>query len=121
MLFMPEYKMRLELSRTDKDQPIQVVEETVSTVNEPEPAGEENLGVELAAEFRKAIRYYEHFSTIPNLAVSLTDSASRTVDMSQWWDIRNTENLWLEISNTLADVRFLLAQAKAYKELEPSK
>jgi hypothetical protein len=117
---MPEYKMRLELSRIGGDQPINIIEETVSRTSEATPQGQEALGVELAAEFRKAIRFHEHLAEIPNVQIDLIDSPSHTIDFSQWWDVRNTENLWLEISNTLIDVRFLLAQAKEYKALEPS-
>lgn len=116
--------MRLEISRTDSDQPIKATEETVLSDREPTPEGERNLGIELAAEFRKAIHYHEHFVEIPNSTVELVDSRPRTFDFtkktSEWWDLLNTQSLWLEISNTLAEVRFLLAQARAYKSLEPA-
>jgi polyhydroxyalkanoate synthesis regulator phasin len=34
-------------------------------------------------------------------------------------DLFNVPGLWLEISNTFREIRYILAQAKAYKELEP--
>lgn len=34
-------------------------------------------------------------------------------------DMMNRPSAWLEISNTFADLRFMLPQAKAYKALEP--
>jgi hypothetical protein len=118
---MPVYKMRLELSRSGAEHPIYVVEETADRDREAEPEGEENLGIELAAEFQKAMRFYEHFAAIPNVDCDLVEPRSRRIDFSQWWDVRNTESLWLEISNTLKEVRFLLGQARSYKTLEPSK
>src|SRR5205807_8387942 len=117
---MTEYKLRLELSRKDAGHSATVIEETAQSEHDATAEGEENLGIELAAEFRKAIRYFEYFREIPDLPCNLTDSVNRTIDLSKWWDVRNTENLWLEISNTIADIRFLLAQARAYKALEPS-
>lgn len=34
-------------------------------------------------------------------------------------DLLNRPSIWLEINNTFVDLRFLLPQAKAYKDLEP--
>jgi hypothetical protein len=116
---MPEYRLRLELSRTGRDHPLNVVEETALSDDEKTPEGEEALGIELAAEFRRAIRFHEYFTTIPNTTVDLVDSLPRTFRPDQWFDAQNTQGLWLEIYNTLADVRFLLAQSRAYKSLEP--
>ena len=56
---MPEFRMRLEICRAGGDEPIKTVEATVLTDHEPTPRGEYNLGNELVAEFRKAIRYHE--------------------------------------------------------------
>jgi len=36
------------------------------------------------------------------------------------FDQVNAQSVWLEIQNTLINVRFLLATARGYKELEPS-
>jgi len=121
---MPEYRMRLEISHIGSDQPVEMIEETVSSDYEATQQGERNLRNKLAAEFRKAILYHGYFAEIPNSAIELVDSRPRKFDLmkktSEWWDVLNTQALWLEISNSLADVRFLLGQARGYKSLEPS-
>ena len=83
--------MRLELSRTGSDQPIRTVEKLVSSDREATPEGENNLGIELAAEFRKAIHFHEYFAEIPDATVDLFDSRPRKFDFtkatSEWWDV----------------------------------
>jgi hypothetical protein len=112
-------KYRLELVRLTTGEPRTIAEQTIEVTGDRSPEGEENLGIELMAEFKKALEYSTFLDEVPDLGSDLVPTASRKIDFSQWWDVRNTENLWLEISNTLADVRFLLAQARSYKALEP--
>ncbi len=115
---MPKY--RLELVRLSDGEPSVINEETISVTGDRSPEGEENLGIEMMAEFKKALNYGAFSDEIPDTECDLTSSPPRKIDFSQWWNVRNTENLWLEITNTLADVRFLLSQARAYKALEPT-
>lgn len=115
---MPDY--RLELTRLSNGEPIKIDELTISINGDRSPEGEENLGIEMTAEFKKALDYGTFIDDIPDIESDLTSSPQRRIDFSQWWNVRNTENLWLEITNTLADVRFLLSQARAYKALEPT-
>ena len=119
---MPKYKVRLELSRDDGDGPVNAIEETASSMYETKAADwEDRLGRELVAEFQKAIRFHEYYAEIPDVGIDLINAhpikfGGRTL----FFNAVNTQNLWLEISNTVADIRFLLAQARAYKSVEPS-
>lgn len=84
---------------------------------------QEGLANELFAELRKAVSFHESKNTLPSLGQSLLESpASVPVTPTGAMtiiDAINRPSAWLEISNTFADLRFLLAQAKAYKDLEP--
>ena len=114
----------MELSRLEGEHSVKITDEIVRVEPPGTPEGEENLGIELAAELRKAVRYADYFHEIPEAQHDFTESANRSIDLS-WGDLtpmfdaRNTENLWLEIANTLANIRFQLAQSRAYKALEP--
>jgi hypothetical protein len=118
---MPKYKVRLELSRDNVDGPVNAIEETISSEYETRPDWENRLGRELAAEFQKAIRFHEYLSEVPDVDVDLVDAQPiNFAHPKQFFSAGNTQGLWLEIHNTLADVRFLLARARAYKSVEPS-
>jgi hypothetical protein len=83
--------------------------------------GKENLAREMFAELRKAISFVGHMEALPSTD-DLTHSISftkRPSDPMAFIDLFNVPALWLEIGNTFTDLRYVLAQAKAYKELEP--
>src|SRR5947209_4510709 len=108
---MPKYK--LQLSRLKGSDWRSISEEIIDVDHEPSTDGEDNLGIGLTAEFRKAVR--RGSESIPDLVDDLVQSPKRTIEFQQFWDVRNTESMWLEIANTVAEVRFLLCQAQGYK------
>lgn len=83
--------------------------------------GKENLAREMFAELRKAINVSKHWRALPDVGDLLESSSSsyRRTDPMGFIDLFNVPNIWLEVSNTFSDIRYLLAQAIAYKELEP--
>lgn len=119
---MPEYKVRLEVWRDDSKP--ETVEETMQSRYEAPPDVLHGFARDVAAEFSKAIRYREYLAEIPDSPVKLVETRSHHFNfakpVSEFHDSINTQSLWLEIRNNLGDVRFLLAQARAYKSLEPS-
>ena len=114
---MADYK--LEFSRVVNGQKELIVEEHLHVANPSNAEGEQNLGWELMAEFHKGIRFGNFLPNVPNAKSDLAKASGRTIEPHQYLDVANTDNLWMEIFNTLADVRFLMAQSVAYKELEP--
>ena len=114
---MREYK--LQIVRVENGQESLIAERHATVDREPSEDGEQSLCLEMLAEFDKALSSGEFYDDIPDLSVNLTHSPRQKIDLSQWSNVRNTAALWLEISNTVADIRFLLAQARAYKQLEP--
>lgn len=85
--------------------------------------GKENLAREMFAELRKAISFSKHWRALPDVGDLLQSSSSsyRRTDPMAFIDLFNVPDIWLEVSNTFRDIRYLLAQARAYKELEPPK
>jgi hypothetical protein len=83
--------------------------------------GRENLAREMFAELRKAISFVDHMHALPHVEDLLQSPSSgdRRSDPMAFIDLMNVPGLWLEISNTFTDLRYVLAQAKAYKDLEP--
>jgi hypothetical protein len=86
--------------------------------------GKENLARELFAELRKAVSLRDTKDPLPDLRDLLLVESPNTKRVIQagpmaFIDLFNRPAIWLEISNTFVDLRFLLPQAKAYKDLEP--
>jgi len=83
--------------------------------------GKENLAREMFAELRKAVSFANNWHALPDVDDLLNSSSSKYVrtDPMSVQDIFNIPALWLEISNTFRDLRYVLAQSKAYKDLEP--
>lgn len=42
------------------------------------------------------------------------------IDFSQWFDVRNSQSLWLELSNLIRGIEHDLEIARSFKELEPA-
>jgi hypothetical protein len=118
---MPEYKVRLEVSRSGH--PAEVREAQITSDFVPKSGSLDPLAIELAAEFQKAIRFHEYLREVPDSDIPFVDARPITFDMtegiSKWHDASNTQSLWLEIHNNFGDIRLQLAQARAYKSLEP--
>src|SRR5207253_10943211 len=83
----------------------------------------ENLAREMFAELRKAVSFAEYMHVLPDLGDILLQSTSaspaRPSGPMAFLDLLNVPAFWLEISNTFTDLRFVLAQAKGYKDMEP--
>ena len=43
----------------------------------------------------------------------------RRIDFSDYFDVRNSQSLWLELSNLIRDIEHSLDIAQAFKQLEP--
>lgn len=98
--------------------------ETVMDDVEPTKEGKENLARELFAELRKAVSFKDSKGSLPDLGDTLLEVPNSSTPISvarpmSFIDIFNKPAIWLEIHNTFVDLRFLLPQAKAYKDLEP--
>lgn len=94
---------------------------SISHDGEASDNGRENLAREMFAELRKAISYSDHWRSLPDVGDLLQSPASAAVrnDPMAFIDVFNVPAVWLEISNTFTDLRHVLAQAKAFKDLEP--
>jgi hypothetical protein len=116
-----EIKMQLEFVTESGES--RLFNESVTDSHSSKTDNQEALAQEFFAELRKAATFHEFKNTLPSLGRSLLESPpsqpiTPTAAMA-FIDIINHPSAWLEISNTFADLRFLLAQARAYKDLEP--
>ncbi|SRR5260370_15015006 len=94
---------------------------SISHNREASQDGRENLAREMFAELQKAVSYSDHWKSLPDVGDLLQSPASAAApsDPMAFIDLFNKTAVWLEISNTFTDLRHVLAQAKAYKDLEP--
>lgn len=113
-------KMRLEFV-TGSD--VRSFNESVTDERESTDEHKQNLARELFAELQKAVSFQDLKSPLPDLGDSLLESPPTApvipAGPMAFIDLLNRPAIWLEISNTFVDLRFLLPQAKAYKDLEP--
>jgi hypothetical protein len=95
--------------------------DSISHDRDSSDEGRENLAREMFAELRKAVSFAQHGQGLPDVGDLLHSptSTNRRSDPMAFIDLFNVPGLWLEISNTFREIRHVLAQAKAYKELEP--
>lgn len=93
---------------------------SISYDREASEDGRKNLAREMFAELQKAVSYSDHWKSLPDVGDLLQSTASAAPsDPMGFIDLFNKPAVWLEISNTFTDLRHVLAQAKAYKDLEP--
>jgi hypothetical protein len=72
------------------------------------------------AELRKAVSLADYHKCLPETDDLMESrSGGHRADPKAFLDIMNIPAMWQEINNTFLDLRYLLGQAKAYKELEP--
>ncbi len=93
----------------------------------PLPRKPDDEGIALAAtetfaEIEKDIRYGAFYEQLPDPA-QLQAQAKRSYTPEQWMSeerlfLQNTQEVWHEITNTLFTARYLLAQSRAYKDVE---
>lgn len=90
---------------------------------EPSPEGERLVWEHLSSEMDKEMALGEYYDALPDIGVlgqpvrqtfSLDEIAS-----SAYFDRRNTRWVWFEIDKTLIQAKFLLAEARTYKAIEP--
>lgn len=113
-------KIRIEFN-SDSDQPI-VFEKTVEFTNLREPGGAEFVAEEALAEFEKASLFGKHYEALPGLACFVRDM-NMSFQIADFFtgahqDRVNARELWHEISHILHRVRYLLAESRAYHDLE---
>jgi hypothetical protein len=88
---------------------------------EPRESGEEAFASELFEYVRAELTWPRHIQSL-EIAEGLTASATSDPQIAMPLAIFNDMNrqeLWREIQNTLYEIRHGLAQAKAYKDIEP--
>lgn len=93
---------------------------SVSHDRDSSDKGKESLAREMFAELQKAVSSADNGALLPDLGDDLLQSGqTRRIDPMAFIDIFNVPALWLEINNTFLGLRYMLSQAKAYKDLEP--
>ncbi len=100
-----------------------VFENKVSTPLTPSERGQEKLAINLAVELEKGIAMSKHYNALPKIPPDLPKITSRTIRPERFiqdnYDLHNTQAVWMEISNTLIEAKYLSAEAHAYKDSEP--
>jgi hypothetical protein len=113
-------KIRIEFN-SDSNHPI-FFEKSVEFTNLRQPGGDEFVANVALAEFEKASLSTKYFDDMPvldgfvrdvNLSFRIEDLITGVHD-----DRVNARELWHEISHILHRVRYLLAQSRAYHDLE---
>jgi hypothetical protein len=114
------YMRQVELTITFTDDAGSLRQHTdrLQTQRPGNPAGEHRVAHHLFAEFQVAMRDY----AVPKhnaVAGKWLDFPRRPIDFSDWFDVRNAQNLWLELSNLIRHVEHNLEIAQAFKNLGP--
>jgi hypothetical protein len=111
--------MRLDFSSLDRNNSLEF-EESIRHDHDASASGKENLAREMFAELRKALSLADYHKSLPETDELMESrAAGRRTDPMAFLDIMNIPAMWQEINNTFLDLRYLLGQAKAYKDLEP--
>ncbi len=112
--------MRLEFSSSGPNELLKF-EDSVHHDHDASASGKENLAREMFAELRKAVSLADYHKSLPETD-DLMESrgGGRRADPMAFLDIMNIPAMWQEINNTFLGLRYLLGQAKAYKDLEPT-
>jgi hypothetical protein len=117
---MTAITLQLRFERADGT--VESHEYRADTPTEPAPRAEKSLADELADHLRTELTIPSHLAQLPR-ADKLANPSKRTIRPTSPTDIHdalNTEGLWLEIQNTLYATQNSIAEAKAYKDIEPS-
>ncbi len=115
-----DINIHLDFSTSGVDRPLQF-KDLVHHERDSSTKGKEALAREIFAELRKAVNLADYSKSLPETDDLMESGTSgpRT-DAMAFIDMMNVPALWLEIHNTFLDLRYLLGQAKAYKDLEPA-
>jgi hypothetical protein len=96
-------------------------EDSVHDEHDSSAEGKQALAREIFAELRKAVNLADYGKSLPETAdLMVAGTGGTRSDAMAFLDMMNVPALWQEIHNTFLDLRYLLAQARAYKDLEPA-
>jgi hypothetical protein len=111
-------KIELKIAFTDDNGTIREESHTVETTYEPDEAGEHRLVHILGTELKVMIgeqRQPTHNTT----ARRWLEFPGRSANISQFFDIHNSQALWFELATLVMGAEADLILAEAYKALEP--
>lgn len=115
-----DINIHVDFSTSDVDRPLKF-EDSVHHERDTSTEGKEALAREIFAELRKAGSLADYVKSLPETDDLMESRTSGTrTDAMAFLDTMNVPALWMEIHNTFLDLRYLLGQAKAYKDLEPA-
>ena len=115
----PMRRIELNLSFIDDDGETRGESHIVETSYEPDAAGEHRLANILATELKVLVgpqRDPTHNAT----AQKWLEFPGRPTDITQYFDVRNSQALWFELASLVMGAEGDLTLARAYKALEPS-
>jgi hypothetical protein len=111
-------QVELTLTFTDEDGTSRPYTLRLQTPRNGTPEGEGRVAHHLFSELRVAMR--DHTKPKHNaVAGSWLEFPKSKIDFSDWFDVRNAQSLWLELSNLVRGIEHSLEMARAFKELEP--
>src|SRR2546430_3720347 len=101
--------------------PEQTYSHSFTVPSAPAEGGPTLLAAQIFAEIEKEMRFGTHWDALASVD-GLSQSVRRTFSAGDVYagkelSVHNTREVWREISNTLLSVKFLLAQARAFKEV----
>jgi hypothetical protein len=113
---------RIQIAFADGTAPAQVWEDAIPLSERGQADGERNVANYLMLELRKEISWGDYYQALPDLTefLGVPKQTFRGLDLQTYFGRRNTLWVWFELSNVLLNAKVLLAQARAYKDLEPA-
>ena len=113
-------QIKLALTFTDEKGETRQQTETVETPYAPDHAGEHRVVHNLLAELKVAVSQ----QPVPKhneMAQSWLKFPNKPADMSQYFNIENSQAMWFELANLIMGAEADLHLAQMFKALEPSK
>ncbi|MGD0790641.1 MAG: hypothetical protein ABR920_02620 [Terriglobales bacterium] len=112
-------QVEITLTFTDQDGTSRPYTLRLQTPRDGTPVGEARVAHHLFSELRVAMR--DHPSPKHNsVAGEWLQFPRSKIDFSQFFDVQNSQSLWLELSNLIRGIEHDLEMARAFKELEPA-
>jgi len=112
-------QVELTLAFTDEDGTPRKHSLRLETPRGGNPAGEGRVAHHLFSDLRVAMR--DHAQPKHNaIAGKWLQFPKSEIDFGDWFDVRNAQSLWLELSNLVRGIEHDLEMARAFKELEPA-
>jgi hypothetical protein len=110
-------RIELTFTFTDSDGPTRSEKRVAETTESADPGGEHRL---VHAHFSDlSVTIADHATPKHNAtARKWLDFPKRPTGIHQYFDVRNSQTLWLELSNLILGVEGDLILAQAYKALE---